>query len=143
MLRLVNGQMGPKIRGRVAGIELLFNFTKSRVFTVLPTFNQMNWSQLELNSPVGSQPSKAIGICPIGLNRNLAVCGPTITTGFVLADHRGTIGSATAAALSRGNRASTASSIHLSIRFGPPSSVEDWYVLSGGRCHLLSMIRSR
>jgi hypothetical protein len=24
-----------------------------------------------------------------------------------------------------------------------PSRVEDWYVLSGGRCHLLSMIRSR
>jgi hypothetical protein len=32
------------------GIELLFNFTKSRVFTVLPTVNQMNWSQMELNS---------------------------------------------------------------------------------------------
>jgi hypothetical protein len=32
------------------GIELSFNFTKSRVFTVLPTVNQMNWSQMELNS---------------------------------------------------------------------------------------------
>jgi hypothetical protein len=31
------------------GIELLFNFTKSRVFTVLPTASQMNWSQMELN----------------------------------------------------------------------------------------------
>ena len=31
-------------------IELLFNFTKSRVFTVLPTVNQMKWSQMELNS---------------------------------------------------------------------------------------------
>jgi len=31
------------------GIELLFNFTKSRVFTVLPTANQMNWSQMELS----------------------------------------------------------------------------------------------
>ncbi len=30
------------------GIELLFNFTKSRVFTVLPTASQMNWSQMEL-----------------------------------------------------------------------------------------------
>jgi len=26
------------------GIELLFNFTKTRVFTVLPTVNQMKWS---------------------------------------------------------------------------------------------------
>jgi hypothetical protein len=26
------------------GIELLSNFTKSRVFTVLPTASQMNWS---------------------------------------------------------------------------------------------------
>jgi hypothetical protein len=60
-----------------------------------------------------------------------------------VADHRGTIGSVSAAALSGGNRASTASSIHVSIPFGPPSRVEDWYVLSGGRCHLLSMIRSR
>ena len=32
------------------GIELLFNFTKSRVFTVLPTVNQMNWSQMELTN---------------------------------------------------------------------------------------------
>jgi len=38
------------------GIELLFNFTKSRVFTVLPTVNQMNWSQMELNSPSAPQP---------------------------------------------------------------------------------------
>ena len=30
------------------GIELLINFTKSCVFTVLPTANQMNWSQMEL-----------------------------------------------------------------------------------------------
>ena len=30
------------------GIELLFNSTKSRVFTVLPTARQMNWSQMEL-----------------------------------------------------------------------------------------------
>src|SRR5258708_10188187 len=28
------------------GIELLIKFTKSRVFTVLPTANQMNWSQM-------------------------------------------------------------------------------------------------
>ena len=37
------------------GIELLFNFTKSRVFTVLPTAIQINWSQMELSfasSPV-------------------------------------------------------------------------------------------
>src|SRR5258708_31524665 len=32
------------------GIELLFNFTKSRVFTVLPTASQMNWSQMELTN---------------------------------------------------------------------------------------------
>jgi hypothetical protein len=32
------------------GIELLFNFTKSRVFTVLPTATQMNWSQMELTN---------------------------------------------------------------------------------------------
>ena len=31
------------------GIELLFNFIKSRVFTVLLTARQMNWSQMELN----------------------------------------------------------------------------------------------
>ena len=37
---------------RAVGIELLFNFTKSRVFTVLPTASQMNWSQMELSSPV-------------------------------------------------------------------------------------------
>ena len=30
------------------GIELLIHFTKSRVFTVLPTANQMNWRQMEL-----------------------------------------------------------------------------------------------
>jgi hypothetical protein len=28
---------------------VLFDFTKSRVFTVLPTASQMNWSQLELS----------------------------------------------------------------------------------------------
>jgi hypothetical protein len=32
------------------GIEFLFNFTKSRVFTVLPTASQMNWSQMELTN---------------------------------------------------------------------------------------------
>jgi len=31
-------------------IELLFNFIKSRVFTVLPTASQMNWSQMELTN---------------------------------------------------------------------------------------------
>jgi len=30
------------------GIELLILSTKSRVVTVLPTANQMNWSQMEL-----------------------------------------------------------------------------------------------
>jgi hypothetical protein len=30
------------------GIELLIQFPKSRVVTVLPTANQMNWSQMEL-----------------------------------------------------------------------------------------------
>ena len=37
------------------GIELLIKLTKSRVVTVLPTANQMNWSQMELSfasSPV-------------------------------------------------------------------------------------------
>ncbi len=32
------------------GIELLFHFTKSRVFTVLPTARQMIWSQMELTN---------------------------------------------------------------------------------------------
>jgi hypothetical protein len=52
------------MRTRAAGIEVLIKFTKSRVVTVLPTANQMNWSQMELSfasSPVtpsvGSQPS--------------------------------------------------------------------------------------
>ena len=31
------------------GIELLIEFTKSRVVTVLPTASQMNWSQMELS----------------------------------------------------------------------------------------------
>jgi hypothetical protein len=35
---------------RVAGIELLIKFAKSRVVTVLPTPNQMNWSHMELSS---------------------------------------------------------------------------------------------
>jgi hypothetical protein len=39
------------------GVELLFHFTKSRVFTVLPTANQMNWSQMELTSTVASKNS--------------------------------------------------------------------------------------
>src|SRR5882762_6435764 len=39
------------------GIELLFHFTKSRVFTVLPTASQMNWSQMELtNTKARSYP---------------------------------------------------------------------------------------
>jgi len=41
-------QSGRWLVGAV-GIELLYNFTKSRVFTVLPTANQMNWSQMELS----------------------------------------------------------------------------------------------
>ena len=65
----------------------------------------------------------------IGIEPTLDVADPVVE-GF--ADHRGTIGSVSAAALSGGNRASTASGIHVSIRFGPPSRVEDWYVLSGG-----------
>jgi len=36
--------------GRAVGIELSIKFTKSRVVTVLPTANQMNWSQMDLNS---------------------------------------------------------------------------------------------
>ena len=31
------------------GIELLIKLTKSRVVTVLPTANQMSWSQMELS----------------------------------------------------------------------------------------------
>jgi hypothetical protein len=34
---------------KAVGIELLLNFIKSRVFTVLPTAIQMNWSQMELS----------------------------------------------------------------------------------------------
>ena len=37
------------VNGRPVKIELLIKFTKSRVVTVLPTANQMNWSQMELN----------------------------------------------------------------------------------------------
>ena len=40
-------------------------------------------------------------------------------------------------------RAIAVSSIHVFIRLGPAFEVEDWYVRSGGRRHLLSMIRSR
>ena len=32
------------------GIELLVDLTKSHAFTVLPTANQMNWSQMELRA---------------------------------------------------------------------------------------------
>ena len=41
------------------------------------------------------------------------------------------------------NCAIPVSSIHVFIRLGPAFEVEDWYVRSGGRRHLLSMIRSR
>ena len=41
------------------------------------------------------------------------------------------------------NRAIAVSSIHAFIRLGPAFEVEDWYARSGGRRHLLSMIRSR
>jgi hypothetical protein len=34
---------------RWVGIELFIKFTKSRVVTVLPAANQMNWSQMELS----------------------------------------------------------------------------------------------
>jgi len=40
-------------------------------------------------------------------------------------------------------RAIAASSIHGFIRLGAAFEVEDWYVRSGGKRHLLSMIRSR
>jgi hypothetical protein len=43
------------------GIELLFHFTKSRVFTVLPTASQMNWSQMELTSEGQSTKDGADG----------------------------------------------------------------------------------
>ena len=39
-----------------------------------------------------------------------------------------------------GDRASAMSSIQSFIRVGPAFKVEDWYVRSGERCHLLSMI---
>jgi hypothetical protein len=44
------------------GIELLFNFTKSRVFTVLTAASQTNWSQMELtDTKVQDSPcSKAL-----------------------------------------------------------------------------------
>jgi len=41
--RKISGEESIGLVGAV-GIELLFNFTKSRVFTVLPTASQMNWS---------------------------------------------------------------------------------------------------
>src|SRR5216684_5866607 len=52
-------------------------------------------------------------------------------------------GSVNTTAFVESNRASAVSSIHVFIRFGPAFKVEDWYVRSGGRRHLLSMIRSR
>jgi hypothetical protein len=49
------------------GIELLIKFTKSRVVTVLPTANQMNWSQMELSfatspvtSNIGGEPTSVL-----------------------------------------------------------------------------------
>jgi hypothetical protein len=36
---------------RTVGIELSIKFAKSHVVMVLPTANQKNWSQMELNSP--------------------------------------------------------------------------------------------
>jgi hypothetical protein len=43
--------------GRGGGIELLFHFTKSRVFTVLPTASQINSSQMEPTDTVASRNS--------------------------------------------------------------------------------------
>jgi len=39
------------------------------------------------------------------------------------------------------NRAIAVSSVDVFIRLGPAFKVEDWYVRSGGRPHLLSMMR--
>ena len=50
---------------------------------------------------------------------------------------------AKSAAFVKSNRAIPVSSIHVFIRLGPAFEVEDWYVRSGRRRHLLSMIRSR
>jgi len=47
------------------GIELLFNFTKSHVVMVLPTANQMNWSQMEL-SFASSPVTSSVGRAPTG-----------------------------------------------------------------------------
>ena len=52
-------------------------------------------------------------------------------------------GSLEASAFVESNRAIAVSSIHVFIRLAPAFEVEDWYVRSGGRRHLLSMIRSR
>ena len=51
-------------------------------------------------------------------------------------------GSVNTAAFVGSYRASEVS-IQVFIRVGPAFKVEDWYVRSGGRRHLLSMIRSR
>src|SRR5437899_12201046 len=45
------------------GIELLINSTKSHVFTVLPTANQMNWSQMELSRSNSQCSVLAKGCC--------------------------------------------------------------------------------
>ena len=52
-------------------------------------------------------------------------------------------GSVNTTAFVESNRAIAVSNIHVFIRLGPAFRVEDWYVRSGGRHHLLSMIRSR
>jgi hypothetical protein len=51
------------VRGRVAGIELLKEISKSRVFTVLRPLLKRNWSQMELKS----WPSwpRMVGDCPV------------------------------------------------------------------------------
>jgi hypothetical protein len=65
------------------GIELLFNFTKSRVFTVLPTARQMNWSQMELSFASSRNLKRR--------QPTLEAVGKALSCAFERMDLRGTI----------------------------------------------------
>ena len=68
---------------------------------------------------------------------------PRLLSGSLLVDDLGVRLFGQHNAFVESNRAIAVSSIHVFIRLGPAFEVEDWYVRSGGRRHLLSMIRSR
>jgi len=67
----LHGVLGERRLVGAVGIELLFNFIKSHVFTVLPTASQMNWSQMEL-SFAGSPATSSVW------EANHRSCGPLV-----------------------------------------------------------------